>query len=145
MTGKERVPPYEKGHLVVAAVRVLLHRSGRSPREEEIAEMLDWPADLVRSLVRGLTARGIVRVLTNPFETRVELGDHLALEELPRESEGAKIETELEEFHTRYREKQAELGKLFSGSELEKKKEERVNRLDEEFRKFRKRSGRDDD
>jgi NurA-like 5'-3' nuclease len=144
MASGERVPPFEKGHVVVAAVRVLMHRSGRAPREEEVAEMLDFPADLVRSLVRGLAARGIVRVITNPFETRVELGDYMALEALPRESEGAKIETELEEFHARYRDRQAEMGKLFSDSEISKRKEERVKNLDEEFKKFRKRTGRDD-
>lgn len=144
MASRERVPPYEKGHLVVAALRVLAHRGGRAPREEEIAELLDLPVDLVRSLVRGLAAVGIVRVVTNPFDVRVELGDHAALESLPRESEGAKIETEVEEFHERYREKQAEMGKLFAGDEVTKRKEERVNRLDEEFKKFRKRSGRDE-
>lgn len=138
----ERRPPYEKGHLIVAAIRVLTHRGGRPPLDGEVAELLDMSAELVRALIHGLAEQGIVRVLQNPFETRVEIGDYAKLESLPRESEAPRIGSELEAFHERYRERQAEMGKLFAGDEVSRRKQDRVGRLDAEFRRFRQRTGR---
>ena len=133
----DRQPPYEKSHLVVAAVRVLSHRGGRPPAEEEVAELLDLSPDLVRSLIRALGARGVLQVVQSPFETRVELRDHTLLEELPREEGESVLEADLEEFRERHRRRQEEAEKLFAAGEAKRRKEERVSHLDDEFRRFR--------
>ena len=138
----ERLPPYEKSHLVVAAVRILSFRDGIAPTEEQVAELLGIAPDFTRSLIRALAEIEIVRVIQNPFETRVELGEFMKLEELPRDEGERAMESELEAFHERYRKKREEMEGLFGGEGVRRRQKERADRLEDEFRNFRKRMGR---
>lgn len=138
----ERLPPYEKSHLAVAAVRLLTHQEGRGPTEEEVAKLLGLAPDYVRNLLRNLAELGVLKAVRNAFESRVEVADHLRLEELPRGEGEPVIESELEAFHERHRKKQEEMGKLFGGGEVTRRKEERVKRLEDEFKSFRHRGPR---
>ena len=98
MTAK---PAYEDGHLVVGAVRVLTHRAAKPPTPEDVAHLLGIAPDFARNLVRALGEEGILRVVENPFEIRVEIGDYLKLEDLPRESDAPSIQNELDDFMKR--------------------------------------------
>ena len=129
--------PRGQAHIVVAAVRVLAHKYGRPAAIEEIAELLGWSKELTGHLVRALEARGIVRTIKSPFDIRVEVEDHLKIEELPVEDQGPGLKDEVEEFHERFKKKQEQLQNLFDAGEHEKKKKERLAGLDRELEKFK--------
>ena len=135
----EQVPSQPQAHLVVAAVRVLAHKHGRPPSVEEIAELLGLSKELGGHLVRALEARGIVQIIKSPFDLRVELRDHLKIEELPLEDTGPGLKDEVEEFHKRFKKKQEQLQNLFDSGALEERKKQRLAGLDEELKSFKRR------
>ncbi len=140
----EFIPSYEESHLLVAAVRVLAHREGRSPTAAEIAEFIRLAPEKVNILVHELRKRGILKALQGPFEMRLDPGDPTLLELLPRGDSGPSIQGELEEFHSQLQEKKREMERMFRGGEADRKRKERVAKLEREFTKFRpKRSGAD--
>ncbi len=128
---------YEDGHLVVAAVRVLGHRSGKPPTPEEVADLVDMPAEFIRNVAISLGEEGILKVLENPFEIRLEIADHMKLETLPRKSEKPSIGDEIDEFLKKRKEKVKETEKMLSLEELEKRKKEKLAKLEEEMRKMK--------
>ena len=130
-------PTYEESHLLAAAIRLLGHREGRPPTVEQVAALLEESAEVTRVHLRWLSERGIVRLVTNPFETRAELANHLALEDLPREGQGPQMEEEVDEFRQKFRSRQEKIGKLFSTEDLAKKSEERKKKLEEELKRFK--------
>lgn len=125
---------YEDGHLIVAAVRVLAHNADKPPTPESIAGLLNLAPDFARNAVVALGEKGILRVVENPFEIRAEVGDYSKLEELPRESEGPSIQSELEEFERRKKKEVEDTEKMFTIEEIEKKKRDRLSRLDKEMK-----------
>lgn len=127
---------------MVAAVRLITHREGRGPTEEEAAQLLGIAPDYLRNLLRNLAEFGVLQMVKNAFESRFEVADHLRLEELPRGEQEPVIESELEQFQARHRKKQEEMGKLFGGGEVMRRKEERVKKLEDEFKSFRHRGPR---
>lgn len=134
------VPSYDEGHLIAAGIRVQAHRDGRPPILEDVATLLGMPADLLRVLVVELESRGIIRQLTNAFETRLNIEDHSKLEELPRE-QGGRLSEEVEDFRRAFREKQEGLKNTFGSGALVKKADEKMNRLQEELKRFKDRGG----
>jgi hypothetical protein len=122
---------------VVAAARILCHSDPKPPRPEDIAELLGLPADFVRNLVVALGGLGILSVMENPFEMRVEIGDHTLLENLPRGSETPSIKDELETFIQRKKREVEETEKMLSLDEIEKKKQEKIARLEDEMKKMK--------
>lgn len=134
-------PTYEQSHLLAAAIRLLSHKESRPPTVEQVSDLLEDSAEVTRVHLRWLAERGIVRLITNPFETRAELANHLAIEELPREGQGPQIEEEVDEFRQKFRSRQEKIGKLFSTDDLTKRNEERRKKLDEELKKFKPRGG----
>lgn len=130
-------PSYEDGHLVVAAIRVLSHKSDKPPTPEEIAQILSLPVDFVRNLVIALGGEGILHVIENPFEIRAEIGDYLKLEDLPRTSEKPTIKDELEDFVRRKQKQVEDTEKMLSLEEMERRKKEKLSRLEEEMKKMK--------
>lgn len=130
-------PPRSEGHLLVAAVRVLAHKTGRPPSVEEAAELLGWSRELTGHLSRALEAKGILQAITSPFDVRLEVADYLALENLPVEDTGPGLRDEVEAFHEQFKKKQEELQALFESGEIEKRKQERIEGLENELRDFK--------
>jgi hypothetical protein len=130
-------PCYEDGHLIVAATRVLSHKSDKPPTPESIARLLGLAPDFVRNLVIALGDEGILKLVENPFEIRVEVKDYAKLEDLPKESEGPSIQDELDEFVKRKQEEVEATTKMFSADEIEKKKKEKLAKLDEEMKNMK--------
>jgi hypothetical protein len=130
-------PTYEESHLLVAAVRVLSHKDGRPPTVEEISELIEESPEVARVHLRWLAERGIVRLVTTPFEMRAQIGNHLPIEELPREGETPQMEEEVDEFRQKFRSRQEKIGKLFSTDDIAKRNEEKRKKLDEELKKFK--------
>lgn len=137
-------PTYDEGHLFVAAIRVIRHRENRPPTVKEIADLLGYATEVGFLLARGLEKKGVLCLVSNPFDTHVELNDHTALEELSRSDEGPDFDAELDEFHKKKQKEQEDLNSFFaSGGESEEKKN-KMNSLEEDFRKFRQQKSGDD-
>jgi hypothetical protein len=130
-------PAYEDGHLIVGAVRVLTHRAAKPPTPEDVANLLGIPPDFARNLVRALGEEGVLRIVENPFEMRVEIGDYLKLEDLPRESEVPSIQDELDDFMKRKRKEVEDTEKMLSSDEITKKKKEKLDKLEQEMKKMK--------
>jgi hypothetical protein len=130
-------PSYEDGHLIVAATRVLAHCKDKPPTPEMIAEMLGQPTDFVRTLVVALGDEGVLRVVQNPFEIRVEVADHKKLEDLPREIDGPTMKDELDDFIQKKQVEFQETEKMFRLDEIEKKQKDKLSRLEKEMKKMK--------
>lgn len=130
-------PSYEDGHLIVAAARVLTHSMGKTPTPEMIANLLGLPEDFVGNLVVALGGEGILRVVENPFEVRVEIGDYTLLEALPREAEGPTMRDELDDFIQKKQHELEETEKMLSLGEIEKKQKAKMSKLEDEMKKMK--------
>lgn len=78
-----------------------------------------------------------MRLIETPFEIRAELADHLKIEDLPRSAEAPKIKEELEEFVKRKRKEIEETEKMLDLKQLERKKKEKISKLEDEMKKFK--------
>lgn len=131
------IPSRDEGLLLVAAVRVQAHRDGRPPQLEDVAMLLAMPHELLRVLVIALEDRGILRQLTNAFETRLEIVDGLAVEELPPAGSGPRLGAELDDFRKAFQVKQDDLKKTFGAAALQKKTDDKMDKMAEQLRKFK--------
>jgi len=127
---------YEEAHLVVAAVRVLEHREHHPPTVEDVASLLGIAREWAGVLVAAMEKAGIVAVVESAFTARVEVRDHLALEQLPRAGEAPSLRDEMAEFAEKQRTEQEKLGKLFQGK-ASGKPADRPGDLAEELKRFR--------
>ncbi len=123
----------------MAAARVLMHTSAKPPTPEQIAELLGLAPDFARALVVALGDEGILKVIENPFEIRVEIGDYGKLEDLPREAEGPTMTEELSSFIRKKRDEYKATEKMLSMDEIEKKQKEKMAKMEEEMRKMKNR------
>lgn len=128
---------YEKAHLIVAAMRVLGHTKKGAPDEADIAGLLDWPVETVRTGLRHMEEQGVVTIVRTPFEARVELADHLRMEDLPRENAEPTMSTEVKEFLGGRKDKHSGLDKMFGGSDIANRSKARQADLDAQLKSFR--------
>lgn len=134
-------PTYQESHLVVAAIRILEHTTGKSPSADEIADLTALGREKVHILVHELAKREILRVLQTPFDVRVDVIDPKPLEDLPREDTGPAVAEELADFTERSREKNREMERMLRGGEAERRRRERVAKLEENFKNFKPKKG----
>ena len=134
-------PSYQESHLVVAAVRILEHTTGKSPNADEIADLAGLGREKVHVLVHELASRKILRVLQTPFDVRVDVVDPKPLEDLPREDTGPGVAEELADFSERAKETKREMERMLRGGEAEKRRKERVAKLEEQFKTFKPKKG----
>jgi hypothetical protein len=137
------MPSREEGHLIVAAIRLLQYRESRSPRPEEVAELLDWPDAALRVHLVALQKEGVVALVDSAFDTHVEIRDHLKLEELKPAAEASDLEAELADFGRRKQEESERMGRLFSEGEPARRQAERHKKMEKELQDFHKRKPRD--
>jgi hypothetical protein len=130
-------PSREDGHIIVAAVRVLSHKAAKPPTPEEIADLLGLAPEFVRNLVIALGDEGILRVVENPFEIRAEVGDYTKIENLAKESAAPSIQDELDDFVKRKQEVVEETEKMLNLDEIERKKKEKLSKLEDEMKKMK--------
>jgi hypothetical protein len=133
----EQSSPRARAHLLVAAVRVLTHKTGRPPAIEEAAELLGWSREFCGHVSRGLEAQHILITLKSPFDVRLDVGDHLRIEELPEDDSGPRFKDEVDAFHEQFKKRQEDLQNLFDSGELEARKKERLAGLEDELRDFK--------
>lgn len=136
------LPEYGEGHLVVAAIRVLEVQLRRPPDAAEIGGLIGWPPERVGLVTRGLEAAGVLRGIEHAFEHRLEIVDHLKLEQLPRDQKESVFVSEMEEFAQRSQQEQDQLTRMFETGEHEHEKSKKIKNLDDEFGRFQQRKRR---
>jgi hypothetical protein len=136
------LPSKEKGHLAVAAIRILSHQLGRPPSPSEIGELVDWGDEETHVVLRGLVDAGILQMHETPFEAHFEIADHLKLEALVPEAEKAVLRTEVDAFQKNRQSKQKKMEKLLTSGGLDKKKTEEMEALEKQFADFKKKGRR---
>jgi hypothetical protein len=89
---------YTTAHLFVAAVRVLDHRDGAPPSLEAVCRLLDYSDEKGSYLLNRFLEQGVVDTVKSGFNDRIIVGNHLAIEDLPRDTEESRLEQELKKF-----------------------------------------------
>jgi DNA-binding Lrp family transcriptional regulator len=100
---------YSNAHLFVAAIRILEHRFNRPPALKEIAEMLSLSLDETARISRRLEEAGITKSASSGNEERFYIADHLAIENIPKDTKAPAM---MEEVMRMKAEKEAKLSKL---------------------------------
>ncbi|MEZ4651336.1 MAG: hypothetical protein R3E97_21600 [Candidatus Eisenbacteria bacterium] len=116
-------------------------RPGKSPDPDAIADLAGLSREKVHVLVHELANRKVLRVLQTPFDVRVDVLDPKPLEDLPMEDTGPGVSEELAEFAERSKEKKREMERMLRGGEAEKRRKERVAKLEEHFKSFKPKKG----
>ncbi len=130
MTG---ISLYQSGHLFVAAIRVLEHLNKVPPTVEQVASMIGLALEQAGRISRRLIELGIVGEIKSGSELRLAINDHLALEQLPRTSNTAGLEKELEKFHAKRRQINTEIETL--KQQQEKKKQDLFAEIEKKLKK----------
>jgi hypothetical protein len=89
---------YTTAHLFVAAVRVLDYQEGAPPSLAAVCRLLDYSDEKGSYLLNRFKELAIVDTVKSGFEDRLVVGDHLAIENLPRNTEESRLEQELKKF-----------------------------------------------
>ncbi len=131
-------PSYEDGHLFVAAIRILESRLNRPPSVEEVGEFLGRSNEIAHMLVRGLEAQKIVRIVKTPFDTHLEIVDHLKLEDLSKGRKSAAFGDALNAFQEKKQKEQEAMEAFFASGGDDEKKKKKMDSLDNAFQKFQK-------
>ncbi|HEX7878262.1 MAG TPA: hypothetical protein VF720_02565 [Candidatus Eisenbacteria bacterium] len=135
------VPSRDEGLLLLAAIRVRAHLDGRPPLQENVADLLDMPHELMRVLAIGLEDRGILKMLTNAFEVRLDIVNAALVDDLPAAGTGPRLGTELDDFRKAFQAKQDDLKKSFGKEALQKKTDEKMSAMEEKLRQFKEKAG----
>jgi hypothetical protein len=122
-------------HLIIAAIRVLGHRLGRSPRPEEVAELLELPESTVRLHAASLQDLGAVTLVESAFETHLEIRDHLTVEELD-ETEDEALAGDLADFDRRKQEEAEKMARLFESGTFSDQRKKKLADMDEGLKSF---------
>ena len=132
----ERVrPSRDQAHLIVAGVRVLAHRESVPPRVADVAELLGMSPELLGVAVRVLVELGVLREVADAYGARLEIGDHLKIEELTAGG-GPAMQSEMKSFSERKREREEALRQQFA-DDLKSDKKDKFSKLEEDLKKFR--------
>ncbi len=129
-------------HLILAAIRILAHREGRPPRPADVAELLDWPEAVVRLHAVALQDLGAAILVESAFDTHLEIGDHLKVEELAAET-ATEMSADLAAFDRKKAEEADRMAHLFDDGEFERRRREKLDRMGADLDSFKGRKIRD--
>lgn len=89
---------YTTAHLFVAAIRILDHQDGAPPALEGVCRLLNYSDEKGSYLFNRLKELDIVDTVKSGFSDRIIVDNHLAIEQLPRDTEESRLEQELKRF-----------------------------------------------
>jgi len=125
---------YTEAHLFVAATRVLQHQGGCPPDIEEVCAMLRISGEVGHTVCRKLEKLGIITTLADPFSIKLSVGNHLAIETLPKKvSEGNLLARELEKFQAEKKNTDEKVAAI--QTELAEKRQALFNDIEAKFKK----------
>lgn len=122
-------------HLVLAAIRVLAHCNQRSPKPEDVAELLGFPAATIRVYVTQLQELGAVVLVDSAFETHLEIRDHRCVEELVDAPVEA-LAKDLEDFDRRKQAEAEQMARLFEDGTFAQERQDKLDQMGAELRRM---------
>lgn len=128
----------QDAHLLLAAIRVQAHLLERSPTPAELAELLDRSETEIRLQLVFLQERGAVDLVESAFATHAEIREHLLIEELA-DTAGPALSEDLKDFDRRKQEEAERMAHLFDSGEHERQQQEKLGKMDDELKDFRRR------
>jgi hypothetical protein len=131
---EKAISPYDQGHIIVAAVRLFMHREEKMPTAPDIAHLTGFPMDLTLHLTNKLLDLGILKSVKGAFEDRYHVGDHLKIEDLPRALDEEAMGKEVEKFKVERLEKKKKIEEMFLGKEIDQKKKDRMKSIEEQLK-----------
>jgi len=120
-------------HLLVAGIRVYTHREGRPPAVEDIAEFLKTTPELIYHTANRLEKEGVVKGIRTSFETKLYIADTSKLKDLDEDTI-PDLDEEIKKTRARKQEEQEKLGALFSASEIEKRRKQKMADLEKKMK-----------
>jgi DNA-directed RNA polymerase specialized sigma subunit len=121
-------------HLILAAIRVLNHRIGRSPTPAEVAELLELPEPTVRLYATQLQDLGAAVLVESAYETHLEIRDHRQVDEL-QEARSEALAEDLADFDRRKQEESEKMARLFEDGTFASERAKKLEKMDEDLRK----------
>jgi len=97
-----------------------------------VAELLDWPEATVRLHALALQEIGAAVIVESAFETHLEVGDHLRVEDLPADVSSA-FSADLADYDRRKQEEAERMTHLFEEGEFERKRREKFDRMGDDL------------
>lgn len=89
----------------MAAIRILDYREGRPPSVELVSDFLKLSVEETYRICRRLKGNEIIDIVEGAFGTKLHILDHLKIEELPRASQGNRLDEELKKFQASQKDK----------------------------------------
>ena len=89
---------YQGAHLFVAGIRVHEHLHGRPPTLAGLAQILKVSEEELSLVARKLSDEKIVTEVVSGSECRYGIGDHMRIEDLPRQAQAPSIADEITHF-----------------------------------------------
>ncbi|MFH2099302.1 MAG: hypothetical protein ABIJ95_07320 [Pseudomonadota bacterium] len=117
----EPASPYQKAHLVAAAIRIIEHQKGVPPQAGEISGLLGFSVEEVHGLLNLMTKIGAVDMMESPAGPRPRITDPAPLENLPRERQRG-VEKEMVKFAAQQKERMDKLS-VAAANEKDRKKQ----------------------
>ena len=75
---------YSEAHLFVAAIRILQHKQNMPPSLEDVCSMIETSVESGHAICRNLEKRRIIAVMEDPYSLKLNVADHLAIEQIER-------------------------------------------------------------
>jgi hypothetical protein len=89
---------YQKAHLFVAAIRLWEHRRNAQPTISQVCQSLDMAIEPGHLFAKKLKDLEILQWVEGAYETRLCIKDHLKIEDIPRTTDGSKLQDEIKKF-----------------------------------------------
>ncbi|HMA68130.1 MAG TPA: hypothetical protein VKO20_09935 [Desulfosalsimonadaceae bacterium] len=89
---------YAYAHLIVAAIRVLEHRTEAPPAIDDVSDMLQTSIEETYRLCRKIKELEVIEMLDNAGTTRLFIKDHRKIEDIADQPEESRLEAELKKF-----------------------------------------------
>jgi hypothetical protein len=89
---------YTEAHLLVSAIRIFEHLNSRPPNVDELCRTTNFSIERGNFICRKLEDMGIIESVEGSYGVRWYVGDHLKLEDIPRQEPEKKMEDELKKF-----------------------------------------------
>ncbi len=122
-----------QAHLIVAGVRVFMHREGAPPSVEDLAEFLRTTPELVYHIVNRLEQEEVLRTVRTSFETKIYLRKVHKLRDLPEQTI-PELEEEMRRHREKKREEQEKLSAGLSAEAVRRRQQERLAELERKMK-----------
>ncbi len=124
----------QQAHLVVAGIRVFVHREGKTPSVEELADFLKTTPELIHHATNRLEKEEVLRPIRTSFETKLYIRDLSKLRDLPEEVI-PDLDEEIKKKRAERKTDQVKLEAMFSAETIKLRQAKKLAALEKKMRK----------